>query len=271
MVDSLQAETATQGVVGRDRKRVGAPSGRVPAAVAFLEGALVRCSVAVADLEVRARAAGLLGERQSITDSKKFRAAKKKLGIMSRRDGFGRGGRWYWSMSTQPPEEPTRTAIDPMAKTPDRVGPGAVYGGDHSRPAREHPSPSAVAGEHTPTQGISRDWGKGVYRLHHLPAHAGVPAHRWCTFLSDVDQFIQSPWAERAADLGWDAASLFGCHPGRPLDHLQGAGLLWRLCAGKIVGMHVDWAVIEVNGKEQVVHRRPAPVNFVLPWARRAH
>jgi hypothetical protein len=30
--------------------------------------------------------------------------------------------------------------------------------------------------------------------------------------------------------------------------------------------MHADWAVIEVNGKEQVVHRRPAPANFVLPW-----
>ena len=86
--------------------------------------------------------------------------------------------------------------------------------------------------------------------------------------MSDVDQFIQSPWAERAADLGWDAASLFGCHPGRPLDHLQGAGLLWRLCAGKIVGMHADWAVIEVNGKEQVVHRRPTPANFVAQKAR---
>src|SRR5712671_2947026 len=46
--------------------------------------------------------AGGPGERQSITDSKQFRAAKKKLGIMSHRDGFGRGGRWYWSMSTQP-------------------------------------------------------------------------------------------------------------------------------------------------------------------------
>ena len=98
-----------------------------------------------------------------------------------------------------------------------------------------------------------------------------MPAHRWCTFLSDVDQFIQSPWAERAADLGWDAASLFGCHPARPLDHLNGAGLLWRLSGGRIVAMYADWAVIEVNGKEQVVHRRPAPVNFVLPWARRAH
>jgi hypothetical protein len=44
---------------------------------------------------VSARADRLLGERQSITDSKKFRAAKKKLGIISSRDGFGRGGEWF--------------------------------------------------------------------------------------------------------------------------------------------------------------------------------
>jgi hypothetical protein len=64
--------------------------------------------------------------------------------------------------------------------------------------------------------------------------------------LSDVDQFIQSPWAERAADLGWDSQALFGCHPA-------------RLCAGRIVGMHADWARFEINGKEQVDHRRPSP------------
>jgi hypothetical protein len=41
-------------------------------------------------LETAARTAGLLGERQRVTDSKKF--AKKVLGVISRRDGFGRGG-----------------------------------------------------------------------------------------------------------------------------------------------------------------------------------
>jgi hypothetical protein len=38
-------------------------------------------------------------------------------------------------------------------------------------------------------------------------------------------------------------------------------GLLWRLCGGKITGMHADWAMIEVNGQQQVVHRRPAPAS----------
>jgi hypothetical protein len=37
-----------------------------------------------------------------------------------------------------------------------------------------------------------------------------------------------------AADLGWDTLALFGCHPKRHLDHLNGAGLLWRISGGKI-------------------------------------
>ncbi len=27
---------------------------------------------------------------------------------------------------------------------------------------------------------------------------------------------------------------------------------------------------IEINGAQRIVHRRPAPANFVLPWRRRA-
>ena len=73
----------------------------------------------------------------------------------------------------------------------------------------------------------------------------------------------QSPWAERAADLGWDAASLFGCHPGRPLDHLQGAGLLWRISGSKIVAMGADWATIEIGG-QRIIHRRPSPLRAAI-------
>jgi hypothetical protein len=263
MVDCSHS-TGTQ---GRNR----AAASRTPAISSFLLGALSDGPVLVTELEAAARAVGLLREGRRIADTRVFKEAKKALGLQSRRDGFGRDGMWYWSLPIQPSDSALQTRVDVLAKDAAVLADEAVYGGDHSRPAPGHPSPSALAGEHTPRQGISRDWERGVYRLRHLPAHAGVPPHRWCTFLSDVDQFIQSPWAERAADLGWDAASLFGCHPARPLDHLNGAGLLWRLSGGRIVGMHAAWAVIEVNGKEQVVHRRPAPVNFVLPWARRAH
>ena len=55
-------------------------------------------------------------------------------------------------------------------------------------------------------------------------------------------------WAERAADLGWDMLA----------------------SGGKISSMETDWATIEINGAQRIIHRRPSPANFVLPWRRRA-
>jgi len=61
----------------------------------------------------------------------------------------------------------------------------------------------------------------------------------------------------------------FGCHPTPPPDHLNGAGLLWRISGGKITAMQSDWATIEIDGVQRIIHRRPSPANFVLPWRRR--
>ena len=62
----------------------------------------------------------------------------------------------------------------------------------------------------------------------------------------------------------------FGCHSTRPLDHLNGVGLLWRISGGKFTAMQSDWATIEIDGVQHIAHRRPAPANFVLPWRRPA-
>jgi hypothetical protein len=67
----------------------------------FLQRALVGGAVGVPELEVKARTAGLLGERQQIQHAKAFTKAKKALGIRSIRDGFGRGGKWAWLMPPQ--------------------------------------------------------------------------------------------------------------------------------------------------------------------------
>jgi hypothetical protein len=42
-----------------------------------------------------------------------------------------------------------------------------------------------------------------------------------------------SKGAGRAAELGWNAASLFGCRRARPLAHPGGAGLLWAIQGGR--------------------------------------
>jgi hypothetical protein len=64
----------------------------------FLRDALAVDALAVPKLEVMARAAGLLGERQRISNAKPFRKAKSALDIQSVRDGFGAGGGWLWKL-----------------------------------------------------------------------------------------------------------------------------------------------------------------------------
>ena len=67
-------------------------AGRSADVAAFLESALGAGPIPVGELETKARTAGLLGEHQHVGDAKLFKAAKKRLGIVSRRDGFGREG-----------------------------------------------------------------------------------------------------------------------------------------------------------------------------------
>jgi hypothetical protein len=73
---------------------------RAPEAVAaeFLRKTLADDALAVSKLETMARSAGLLGERQRISNAKPFRKAKSALGIESIRDGFGAGGGWLWKL-----------------------------------------------------------------------------------------------------------------------------------------------------------------------------
>ena len=59
----------------------------------FLRDALAGDDVGVPKLDMMARTAGLLGERQSITHIKAFKRAKKSLGIRSRRTGGARPDR----------------------------------------------------------------------------------------------------------------------------------------------------------------------------------
>jgi hypothetical protein len=42
------------------------------------------------------------------------------------------------------------------------------------------------------------------------------PHHRWRQFIDDCTKFLDSKWAERAAQLGWEAWVLFGCCRDRP-------------------------------------------------------
>jgi hypothetical protein len=75
---------------------MGNNSQRAGAVAEFLRITLAQAPVGVSELEVMARASGLLGEHQGISDAKRFKLAKKFLGIRSVREGFGSGGSWVW-------------------------------------------------------------------------------------------------------------------------------------------------------------------------------
>jgi hypothetical protein len=200
----------------------------------FLYSTLAGGASGVLSVEAMARAAGLLGEDQRITHSKAFKAAKKSLGIRSVRNGFGSAGVWLWLL-----EQP-----DP--------------------PVSQPPSPVAPRGAST--------WIEGVRRLHHHHPPTDIHPHRWRQFLEDCNKFLASGdnWADRAAGLGWNALSLFGYRPHRPLLHHGSAGLLWALSGGRLLELHRDWAVFErsANGSQRIFDRRSidAP-SFKLPWA----
>ena len=92
----------------------------------FLNHALADGALAVAELEVKARAAGLLGERQQIQHAKAFKKAKKSLGIQSRRDGFGVGGKWVWLLPAQSVPLTTDGAVEPDFEAAEKTHSGPI-------------------------------------------------------------------------------------------------------------------------------------------------
>jgi hypothetical protein len=211
--------------------------------------------VPVYDVEVRARDAGLLGRHQSITDSKKFKAAKKILAIRSVRIGFGSGGRWGWALPS--PE----SSVDLAIEAPTSV----VYDEDDSQPDQGH---DTAAGANDQPDPVPSEWIRGVARLDYGRAPHGVPLHRWRQLVNDCHKFMNAPenWSIRARALGWDTPSLFGCST-RPLDHLGRAGLLWNLAGGKLTQLYKDSAMISApDGSQRTFHRRPSAADVTLPW-----
>src|SRR5262249_34334510 len=111
----------------------------------FLRDALSDAALSVPKLEAKARAAGLLGERQRIRHAKLFQRAKQSLGIKSIRAGFGTGGEWVWELPNRD-EAAVSPSISPL-------------------PARTE-------------RGVPADWVEGVGCLDHHRPIADVPRHR---------------------------------------------------------------------------------------------
>jgi hypothetical protein len=262
MRDKLTAAARTGVAADSEWKQRGLRDERAAAVAAFLKAALAQGPVAVVELEVRAREASLLGN-QSITDSKSFKRAKQTLGIKSHRRGFGPRAVWFWSLPILRTESvahlaPELVVVDERHSRPE-----------HSADAGTHSRPAGTPIETAPRPRIPLEWVRGVALLHRQTRPSLLPGHLWRLLVTDCERFLapRNGWAERAAECGWDTAAIFGCSdPKRPFDHLAGAGLVWRVGGGRLTSIHSDWAVVEVNGVERVVHRRPAGARAALPW-----
>ena len=138
-------------------------------------------------------------------------------------------------------------------------------------PENANPNSPAFAKEGADRKSEGQAGADKLVRLDHHRPLTDIPPHRWRQFLSDCNNFLTGGenWAGRAAELGWNAATLFGCHRARPLAHPGGAGLLWAINGGRLVELHRDWAVIELaaNGSRHVFERRRVDAGKVtLPW-----
>jgi hypothetical protein len=225
----------------------------------FLRDALANGALSVLELEAKARAAGLLRENQEIQHAKAFKRAKKFLGIRSRRDGFGLGGKWVWLLPAQSVALARNGIAKPDLDAVERTDPSSVAD-----------SPAILSAEFEDCRS-PHQWEHGVARLDYNRPPAGVPLIRWRQLINDCHKFLAADenWAERAATLGWNALALFGCYRTRPLEHLGSAGLLWAINGGKLVELHRDWAVIErgQDKSRQVHHRRRQDgAHVTLPW-----
>jgi putative DNA primase/helicase len=94
-------------------------------AVEFFRGLLACGEVPVDDIEAEARAAGLLGAGQRIGHNKALRRGRERLGVISRREGFGPGAKYYLRLPASSCA-PAKHHARPVSE----VGAHGAHGGD---------------------------------------------------------------------------------------------------------------------------------------------
>lgn len=115
--------------------------------------------------------------------------------------------------------------------------------------------------------GIPREWAEGFARLNPDRPPDDVPLRRWRQFIDDVGHFLDSPFCEAAAALGWRPHDLFACDRDRTFSRGDQAGLLWLLNGDKLVMLAENAATIETpDGERHTFWRRPAAAGGVLAW-----
>jgi hypothetical protein len=86
--------------------------------IEFLETVLTHGWTEVADITAEAIGAGLHAEGKQLKDNKPMRDARVALKVETRREGFGKGARWFWALPDTP-WEPHRRPLPPIGALSD--------------------------------------------------------------------------------------------------------------------------------------------------------
>ena len=116
--------------------------------------------------------------------------------------------------------------------------------------------------------GVPREWAEGFATLCVMARPESVPPHRWRRLIDNAGRFIDH-FAVQAHGLGWDAASVFGCHPLKPDARLDMQGLIWLVGAGELVAIADTSARIRTGtGTILTYCRRPRDARepMVMAW-----
>jgi hypothetical protein len=103
--------------------------------------------------------------------------------------------------------------------------------------------------------GVPREWADGFARLCSMAIPEGVPVHRWRQLIDNAGRFIDC-FAVQAHQLGWDTASVFGCHPHRPDARLNLQGMIWLIGDGELVAIGETTARIKTRTGSALTYRR---------------
>ena len=113
---------------------------------------------------------------------------------------------------------------------------------------------------------IPRSWAEGYAALSTMPTPAGFMPDRWRRIVDAAGFFIDR-WAVHAAECGWTALDVFGCHNTRPDARFDCWGLLLLLDRNKVAAIDEKGAdLLTANGTHLRFYRRPIPAGTVTLW-----
>jgi hypothetical protein len=103
--------------------------------------------------------------------------------------------------------------------------------------------------------GVARDWADRFARLDLAAPPNGFSPKHWRLIIDDGGRFLDR-WAGEAAALGWQAADVFGVHPGAPSMRFDEMGLVPLINGGEVVSITDRGASVKTTGGSLLTYTR---------------